>query len=293
MCTANLSNVLPKNRRMERVRRSSVRGRSLSGLATALGLPQRPQVAHRRGIDDDDLGAPLEPNEASGGELRRDARQRLVDDDRIVLREDDARFVGHPPSLSPLAPRSSAGSHRSAPDVLHTRPVAPKCDMEEGTMSRLSVSASRAARAFSVRTILIGVICLSVGGGLAKAAPPIDIFQLADGTNTTQLAKVDAAGNIAVSVSNLPATQTVAGTVAVSNGTVAVSNLPATQNVAGSVAVSNLPATQNVAGAVAVSNFPATQQIAGSVGDARVTTQIALDDLTLDAGCVAASGFDS
>ena len=160
-------------------------------------------------------------------------------------------------------------------------------------MSRLSVSASRAGRAFSLRTILIGVICLSVGGGLAKAAPPIDIFQLADGTNTTQLAKVDAAGNVAVSVANLPATQTVAGTVAVSNGTVAVSNLPATQNVAGTVAVSNLPATQNVAGAVAVSNFPATQQIAGSVGDARVTTQIALDDLTLDAGGVAASGFHS
>ena len=145
-------------------------------------------------------------------------------------------------------------------------------------MSRLSVSASRAARAFSVRTILIGVICLSVGGGLAKAAPPIDIFQLADGTNTTQLAKVDAAGNIAVSVSNLPATQTVAGTVAVSNGT---------------VAVSNLPATQNVAGAVAVSNFPATQQIAGSVGDARVTSQIAFDDLTTDAGGNAVSNLHS
>ncbi len=141
-------------------------------------------------------------------------------------------------------------------------------------MSRLSATASRAARAFSLRTILIGVICLSVGGGLAKAAPPIDIFQLADGTNTTQLAKVDAAGNVAVSVSNLPATQTVAGTVAVSNGT---------------VAVSNLPATQNVAGAVAVSNFPATQQIAGSVGDARVTSQIAFDELTLDAGGSAAS----
>ena len=160
-------------------------------------------------------------------------------------------------------------------------------------MSRLSATASRAARAFSLRTILIGVICLSVGGGIAKAAPPIDIFQLADGTNTTQLAKVDAAGNLAVSVSNLPATQTVAGTVAVSNGTVAVSNLPATQNVAGTVAVSNLPATQNVAGAVAVSNFPATQQIAGSVGDARVTSQIAFDDLTTDAGGNAVSNLHS
>ena len=119
-------------------------------------------------------------------------------------------------------------------------------------MSRLSAIASRAARAFSLRTIVVGVICLSIGGGVAKATPPIDIFQLADGTNTTQLAKVDAAGNLAVSVSNLPATQTVAGT-------------------------------------VAVSNFPATQQIAGNVGDARVTSLIALDELTLDA----AGGFVS
>ena len=134
-------------------------------------------------------------------------------------------------------------------------------------MSRLSAIASRAARAFSLRTIVVGVICLSIGGGVAKATPPIDIFQLADGTNTTQLAKVDAAGNLAVSVSNLPATQ----------------------NVAGTVAVSNLPTTQTVAGTVAVSNFPATQQIGGNVGDARVTSLIALDELTLDA----AGGFVS
>ena len=138
-------------------------------------------------------------------------------------------------------------------------------------MSRLSASASRAARAFSVRTILIWVICLSVGGGVAKATPPIDIFQLADGTNPTQLAKVDAAGNLAVSVSNGPATQ----------------------NVTGTVTVSNLPATQNVAGTVAVSNFPAAQQIAGNVGDARVTSQIALDELTLNAQGLALSNLHS
>lgn len=113
-------------------------------------------------------------------------------------------------------------------------------------MSKLASIASRAARAFPLRAILIAVVLLSVGGGVAKAAPPIDIFRLADATNATQLAKVDAAGNVAVSVSNLPA-------------------------------------TQNVAGTVAVSNFPATQQIAGNVGDARVTSQIALDDLTLGA----------
>src|SRR5882672_3976967 len=90
---------------MKRVRRSSVRGRALSGLATALGLPQRPQVTHRGGVDHDDLAAPLEPNKASGRELRRDARQRLFDDDRIVLREDDARLFCHRTSLTPGHPR--------------------------------------------------------------------------------------------------------------------------------------------------------------------------------------------
>ncbi len=95
-------------------------------------------------------------------------------------------------------------------------------------------------RSIPLRTILFVALCLSIGGGVAKATPPIDIFRLADATNAAQLAKVDAAGNVAV-------------------------------------AVSNLPATQNVS----VANFPATQQIAGSVGDARVTNQIGLDDLTL------------
>src|SRR6266568_9371366 len=105
MCTANLSNVLPKNERTERVRRSSVRGRSLSGLATALGLSHGPQVAHRGGVDHDDLATPLEPNEASSRELRRDARQRLLDDDRVVLREADARLLCHGTSLTPRHPR--------------------------------------------------------------------------------------------------------------------------------------------------------------------------------------------
>src|SRR5213594_2854444 len=95
MCTANLSNVLPKNERMERVRRSSVRGRTLSGLATALGLPQGPQVAHRGRVDHHCLAGPLESNEATRGELLRDARERFLDDDDVVLREEDARFLCH------------------------------------------------------------------------------------------------------------------------------------------------------------------------------------------------------
>src|SRR6266568_6090314 len=95
MCTANLSNVLPKNERTERVRRSSVRGRTLSGLATALCLPQGPQVAHRGGVDHHCLAGPLESNEATRGELLRDARERFLDDDDVVLREEDARFLCH------------------------------------------------------------------------------------------------------------------------------------------------------------------------------------------------------
>ncbi len=72
------------------------------------------------------------------------------------------------------------------------------------------------------------------------------------------------------SITNLPGTQAVSGTVSVGNfpatqsisGSVAVSNLPATQPVSGSVSVSNLPTTQTVSGTVAVSNFPATQTVA-------------------------------
>lgn len=122
-------------------------------------------------------------------------------------------------------------------------------------MTQFARIASRVAGTLSLRTVLVAVLCLSIGGGVAKAAPPIDIFRLADATNASQLAKVDAAGNV-------------------------------------SVAVSNLPATQNVSGTVVVSNFPTTQQISGSVGDARVTSQIGLDDVTLS-GSVAVTNQHS
>lgn len=52
---------------------------------------------------------------------------------------------------------------------------------------------------------LIAVLFLAIGSGVAKAAPPIDIFRLVDGTDATRVAKVDAAGNVATTVSNLPA----------------------------------------------------------------------------------------
>ena len=82
---------------------------------------------------------------------------------------------------------------------------------------------------------------------------------------------------VPVTVSNLPATQPV-------SGTVAVSNLPATQPISGSVVVSaapgltdtqlranpvavavTFPTTQPISGAVSVSNFPASQPVSGAV----------------------------
>src|SRR6267143_5605730 len=101
MCTANLSNVLLETQRMGRARRSSVRGRTLFGLATALGLSQGPQVTDRGGIHHDHLAGPLELHVASGRELRGDGGQGLFDDDRVVLREDDARLFCHGPRLNP------------------------------------------------------------------------------------------------------------------------------------------------------------------------------------------------
>lgn len=75
-------------------------------------------------------------------------------------------------------------------------------------------------------------IVLAAGSG----AMQLPTFRLADGVNTEQYAKVDAAGNVQVSVNNMPATQQV-------SGTVNVGNFPSTQQVSGSVSVSNLPAS--------------------------------------------------
>src|SRR6266542_1060723 len=53
-------------------------------------------------------------------------------------------------------------------------------------------------------------IVLAATGGAVK----LDVFQLADGTNPNQLAKVDAAGNVAVTVANTPVVS-ISGTPAV------------------------------------------------------------------------------
>src|SRR6266508_111922 len=89
MCTANLSNVLLENQRTERVRRSSVRGRPSRGT----------QVANRGRVDHHHFASPLESDEAPRRELLGNARERLLDDDRVVLREGDGCFICHGPSL--------------------------------------------------------------------------------------------------------------------------------------------------------------------------------------------------
>jgi hypothetical protein len=69
-------------------------------------------------------------------------------------------------------------------------------------------------------------VVLAAGSG----AMQLPVFRIADATNPEHLAKVDATGNLQVSVSNQPATQQI-------SGTVNVGNFPATQAVTGTVNV--------------------------------------------------------
>ena len=83
-------------------------------------------------------------------------------------------------------------------------------------------------RVRTLRYVLVAVVAFTVGGAtVVQAVTPngiSGIVQLADRTDPTHLAAVDAAGNVQVKVNNLAATQTV-------SGTVSVDNFPATQNV--------------------------------------------------------------
>ncbi len=109
----------------------------------------------------------------------------------------------------------------------------------------------------TLRYALVGVLAFSLGSALLVAARDplvemIKVVRLADGTNSNNLAAIDAAGNVAVHVSNFPATENV-------SGAVSVTNLPSTQAVTGSVNVGNFPATQQVAGTVNLGNSPTVQ----------------------------------
>jgi hypothetical protein len=80
----------------------------------------------------------------------------------------------------------------------------------------------------TLQYVLIAVAAFALGGAtVVQATAPSGILgtvQLADRTDTTRLAAVDANGNVGVKVNNFAATQTV-------SGTVSVSNFPTTQNV--------------------------------------------------------------
>jgi hypothetical protein len=80
-----------------------------------------------------------------------------------------------------------------------------------------------------LRYTAIAVMAFTVGSAsvvlaASSGAMQLPVFRLADGTNPDQFAKVDAAGNVQVSVNNPPQTQQI-------SGTVSVSNFPTTQNV--------------------------------------------------------------
>jgi len=83
-------------------------------------------------------------------------------------------------------------------------------------------------RVLTLRYVLVAVVAFSFGAvTVVQAVTPngiAGIVQLADRTDPTHLAAVDAEGNVQVKVNNLAATQTV-------SGTVSVNNFPATQNV--------------------------------------------------------------
>ena len=84
-----------------------------------------------------------------------------------------------------------------------------------------------------LRYTAVAVMAFSAGSAsivlaASSGAMQLPVFRLADGTNPDQFAKVDAAGNVQVSVNNQPSTQQI-------SGNVSVNNFPATQNVTGAV----------------------------------------------------------
>jgi hypothetical protein len=93
----------------------------------------------------------------------------------------------------------------------------------------------RLAHTRVIRYTTIAVLAFTLGSATvvlaaSSGAMQLPAFRLADGTNPEQFAKVDAAGNVHVSVNNLPGTQQI-------SGTVDVSNFPTTQQVSGTVSV--------------------------------------------------------
>jgi hypothetical protein len=106
-----------------------------------------------------------------------------------------------------------------------------------------------------VASVLIFVF---LGVSASRAAAPIDLFRIADATDATRIAQVDAVGAVkmggTVSVANLPAVQAVTGSVGINPGsntvhldassTVAITNLPT--DASGNLRVSGSPNNRTV-----------------------------------------------
>ncbi len=152
---------------------------------------------------------------------------------------------------------------------------------------------------------LISAGALKVGGTVAlsgTAAVTIGNWPATQPVSVAVLPALPPGSNAigSVSVNNLPATQTVSGTVSVSTlptlpagnnaiGTVSVSNLPATQPVSGAVTVTALPALasgSNAIGSVTVNNFPATQTVSVSALPPLPTGTNTVGTVNLGAGAV-------
>ncbi len=153
-------------------------------------------------------------------------------------------------------------------------------------------------RSAQARYLMIAALSFTLGSAtIVQAAGPVTaIFRLADGTNAEQFAKVDAAGNVQVSVNNQPSTQQI-------NGTVNVSNLPATQNVnvtGGSLAVSSSLATKSrfftvaaFPGGEGLENFPTINASLIIVDPRRSDVSFTFYHYTLSSGVTTRFGFRS
>jgi hypothetical protein len=87
----------------------------------------------------------------------------------------------------------------------------------------------------AVRYAFVGVLAfalgsVSVAAAAGSGAVQLPSFRLGDGTNPDRYATVDTGGNLHVSVSNQPSSQSV-------TGAVSVTNFPTTQQVSGTVSV--------------------------------------------------------
>lgn len=89
---------------------------------------------------------------------------------------------------------------------------------------------TRVARYTAVAVLAFTLGSATVVLAAGTGAMQLPSFRIADGTTPDQFAKVDAAGNVQVSVNNQPTTQQI-------SGTISVGNFPATQQVSGTVNV--------------------------------------------------------